>query len=145
MKEMIVKIETLLDTRPDEVPTERKFLLEFDHVKLSQSNIHDKTYWVVAMEAVIRAGQRTAATGARRRRIHNKHRMTMTRGARLGIPETEERIRLDGFAYGSINGEQSTGSIRRQTATKPLSGRPGSSYASITANLRSSKQYKPGE
>ena len=30
MKEMMVKIKTLLDTRPDEVPTESKFLLEFD-------------------------------------------------------------------------------------------------------------------
>ena len=72
MKEMMVKIETLLDTRPDEVPTESKFLLELDHGKLAQPNINDQTYWVVAMEAAIKARQRTAATGARRRRVHKK-------------------------------------------------------------------------
>ena len=43
-KVMMVKIETLLDTRPDEVPTESKFLLEFDHGTLAQSNMHDQTY-----------------------------------------------------------------------------------------------------
>ena len=70
MKEMMVKIETLLDTRPDEVPTESKFLLEFDHGKLARSNMHNQTYWVVAIEAAIKAGKRTATIGARRRRVH---------------------------------------------------------------------------
>ena len=58
----------------------------------------------MATEAAIRVGQRTAVTGARHRRIHNKHQMNMTRRARLGIPEAEERIRLDRFTYGSNKG-----------------------------------------
>ena len=70
MKEMMVKIENLLDTRPDEVPTESKFLLEFNHGKLAQSNMHNQTYCVMAMEAAVKAGKRTATTGARRRRAH---------------------------------------------------------------------------
>ena len=41
MKEMMVKIDTLLDTRPGKVPKESKFFLEFDHGKLAQSNMHD--------------------------------------------------------------------------------------------------------
>ena len=82
-----------------------QFLLEFSHGKLAQPNIHDKTYWVVSMEVAIIPGQRIAATRARRRRMHNKHQSNMTRRARLGIPEAEERIRLDRFTYGSINGE----------------------------------------
>ena len=41
MKEMMVMIETFLDTRPDGVSTGRKCLLEFDHGKLVQSNMHD--------------------------------------------------------------------------------------------------------
>ena len=105
MKEMMVKIETLLNTRPGEVPKESQFLLEFDHGNFAQSNPRDKTYWAVTMEAAIKAGQRTAITGARRRRVHEKHRMNMSRRARLGIPETEEIIRLDGLTYGSINGK----------------------------------------
>ena len=43
MKEMMVKIKTLLDTRTDEVPTESKFLLEFGQGELARSNMHDKT------------------------------------------------------------------------------------------------------
>ena len=104
IKKMMVKIQTFLDTRPDETPKDSKFLLEFDHGKLSQYNIHDKTYYVVATEAAIIAGQRTAAAGARHRSMHTKHHMSMTRRARLGIPEVEEIIHLDRFTYGSNNG-----------------------------------------
>ena len=70
MKEMMVKIETLLDTRPDEMPVESKFLLELDHGKLAQSNMHHQTYWVVATETAIKEGKRTANTGAIHRRVH---------------------------------------------------------------------------
>ena len=75
------------------------------------------------MEAEIKAGQRTATTGARHKRVHNKHRMNMSRRARPGIPEAEEIIHLDGFTYGSINREPPTGSFHRQTVIKPLSRR----------------------
>ena len=136
MKKMMVKIETLLDTRPDEIPKESQFLLEFNHGNLAQSNIHAKTYWVVTREAAIRAGQTAAATGARGGRIHNKHRI---------ISEAEERTRLDRFTYGSISGERPPGSLRRQTVIKPLSREQGSNYASIIANLRSSIQYNPSD
>ena len=44
----------------DEVPEGSRFLLEMDYDNLMKSNIHNKTYWVVAMEAAIKAGQRAA-------------------------------------------------------------------------------------
>ena len=135
MKEMMVKIESLLDTIPDEVPAESKFLLEFDHGKLARSNMHNQTYWVVAIEAAIKAGKRTATTGARHMKVHKKHRMNMRRRARPGINEADEIIRLDERACRSINGEQPTGLFRRQNAIKPP----------FSANLRSSKRYKPGD
>ena len=142
---MMVKVENLLETRPDEVPTESKLLLEFDHGKLARSSIHDQTYWVVAMEAAIKAGTRTATTGVRRKRAHRKHRMKMSRRARLGITEAEEIIRLDELACGYINGEQPKVLFHNQNAIKPLSRCQGSSYASISPNLRLSKRYKPGD
>ena len=82
MIEMLVKTESLLDTRPDKVPAESNFLLELDHEKLSQSNINDQIYWVVAMEAVIKMGMRTTTTGTRGNRARRKHRMKMSRRAR---------------------------------------------------------------
>ena len=77
----MVKIKTLLDTRPDKIPKDSQFLREFDHEKRERSNIHDKMYCVVAMEALIIAGERTAADGARHRRFHNKSLLYMTRRA----------------------------------------------------------------
>ena len=64
-KEIMVKIETLLNIRPGNIPEDRKFLLEFDHSKLERFNIHDKEYCVVTTEATIIAGQRTTAVEAR--------------------------------------------------------------------------------
>ena len=95
MKAMMVKIENLLETRPDEVPTGSKILLEFDHGKLAQSNMQDETYWAMSTEAAIKAGKRTANTGARHRRVHKKHRMSISRRTRLRIMESEEIIRID--------------------------------------------------
>ena len=70
----MIKIETLLNTRPGEIPKESQFLLDCDHWKLAQSNIHDKAYWVVTMEAgIILNRAKNAAAGARLRRFHNKH------------------------------------------------------------------------
>ena len=44
MKEMTAKINPLLDTRPEDVPKESQFLLEFNRRKLERSNTHNKTY-----------------------------------------------------------------------------------------------------
>ena len=139
MKEMMSMIENLLDTRPDEIPKESQFLLDFDNGKLARLHIHGKTCWVVATEAALIAGQRIAATGARLGRMHNMSQMHMTRRAQLGIPAAEEQNCLDRFTYGSNNGEQQTGTFCSQAATKSLSRRQGYSSIAMTANLRSSK------
>ena len=40
-----------MDTIPDEVPPESKFLLEFNYDKLQQSRLEDQQYWVLAIKA----------------------------------------------------------------------------------------------
>ena len=92
---MMVRIGTLLDTRPDEIPKDSQSLLKFNHMRLARFNIHNKAYGVVTMEAALIARQRTSAKGARHRRMYNKHCVNMTRRARLGIHEAEKTIRLD--------------------------------------------------
>ena len=42
MRTVMIKTETLLDTRPDGTLEHSKVLLDFDHTKLRRSNIHDK-------------------------------------------------------------------------------------------------------
>ena len=121
---MMVKIETFLDTRPDEVPTESNFILGFYHGKMARSNMHNQICWVVAMEAAIKAGKSKTW---------------------IKYMKQRKKVALMDFACGSINGEQPIGLFRRQTAIKPISRRQGSSYVLIPANLRSSNWYKPGD
>ena len=52
------RIDQLGETNVDEVPEGSRFLLKMDYDNLMKSSIHNKTYWVVAMEAAIKAGQR---------------------------------------------------------------------------------------
>ena len=96
------------------------------------------------MKAVIIVGKRATASGARHRIIHNKHRVNMTRRARLGMFEAEERTYLGRFTYRSNNGERPTGAFLSKATIKPFSRRQGSSSTSITVTIRSSKQYKLG-
>jgi hypothetical protein len=79
------------------------------------------------------------------RELIKKHRMKMSRRARLGITESDKRIRLDELACGFINGKQPTGLLRRHIAIKPFSRRQGSSSASIKVNVRASKRYNPSD
>ena len=46
---VLVKIEQLADTSPDKVPTESRFLLEFDFGILVQADLNTQQYWVVAV------------------------------------------------------------------------------------------------
>ena len=63
----MVRIENLAKTSPEEILNDSKFLLEFDYDRLFKSNVHDQTYWMVAMEAVVVAGQRRAQCGAEKK------------------------------------------------------------------------------
>ena len=141
----MAEIYDLLDTNPDKIPEGSKFLLEFDLGKLGQSTLDDKTYWVVAMKAAIKAGQRQAATGARRKRTLKKIQKKKSLRARFGIPEAEKENRSDKRPYAFANEEQPTGSFRSETALTSLSRRQESSPASKAANLRSNKRHKPGD
>ena len=67
LHDIMEKIDQLGKTDVDEIPESSRFLLEMDYNNLMKSNIHNKTYWVVAMEAAIKAGQRTANRGVRSR------------------------------------------------------------------------------
>ena len=52
----MVMIDQLRETDIDDIPESSRFLLEMDYDNLMKSSIHNKTYWVVATEAAIKAG-----------------------------------------------------------------------------------------
>ena len=91
MKDIMGKIENLWDTDVDDIPEDSRFLLEIDYDSLMQSGIHNKTYWVVATEAVIVAGKRRAGRGIRKRTQRSK-RTPKSVKAKLRIIEVEKEI-----------------------------------------------------
>ena len=91
------EIESLMDTRPEDVPSESRFLLEFDYDKLQQSHLENQQYWVLAIKAARRAGRRVASRGARARRLDETRQHRISRRERLGILDVERQIREDGL------------------------------------------------
>ncbi len=84
-----------MDTAPEEVPEESKFLLEINFGNLTKSHIKNQQYWVIAIQAAITAGQRTAAAGSRAKRIRHKINLKTPSRTKLGITAVETQIRRD--------------------------------------------------
>ena len=98
MNGIIKNIEKLWGTDIDDVPEKNRFLLELDFDQLMQSGICNKTYWVVALEAVIVAGQRRAVCNIQERTQLSKRSLKSTK-ARLGIIDTEKEILTYDWSY----------------------------------------------
>jgi hypothetical protein len=63
IKDIKLAIEELEETPPEETPKKSKFFLEINFGKLTKSHIKNQQYWIIALQAVITAGQRSAAAG----------------------------------------------------------------------------------
>ena len=63
----------------DDIPESSKLLLEIDYDNLMKSSIHNKTYWVVATEAAIKAGQKKADSEVRKRTQYMNRQQRSTR------------------------------------------------------------------
>ena len=94
LHEIMEKIDQLRETDVDDVPEGSRFLLEMDYDNLMKSSIHDKTYWVVATEAAIKAGKRAANNGVRSRTQLKRRQQRSTR-ERLRIIDMEKEINSD--------------------------------------------------
>ena len=95
-----LQIDNLMDTNPDEVPPESKFLLEFNYDRLKSSNLEQHQYWILAMQAARCYGRRVASRSTRARRLDKTRRTRVSRKVRLGVPDVEMHIRQDGLQHG---------------------------------------------
>ena len=77
-EDVLKELDSLIETDPEELPAERRFLLEFDFDSLYRSSFENQTYWVRAIKAARRAGQLAAARrgrmGASARRVAARRR-----------------------------------------------------------------------
>ena len=114
-----------------------------DYDNLMKSNIHNKTYWVVAMEAAIKAGQRAANRGARSRIQLERPQKRPTR-ERLRVIEVGEEIKSDRRACKVIRGGGVEGSSHSKAVIPTPSKRKSlSSTSGVTT--RTNKRYTPGD
>ena len=143
LSDIMDKIETLRETAVDSVPEGSRFLLEMDYESLMHSDIHSKTYWMVATEAAIQAGQRKAKYGTRKRAQLSKRKSKSTR-RRLGVIDVEKEIHSIRWAYTAFRGGRANGPSHSQAVFNTPSKRK-SSHATSEVVSRTNKRYKPGD
>jgi len=88
-----ITIEELAETSPEDIPEESKFLLEINFGNLTKSHIENQQYWIIALQAAITVGRRSAAAGSRARRIRHRVNRKLPRRSKLGITMVERQIR----------------------------------------------------
>ena len=119
------------------------FLPEMDYDNLMKSSIHNKTYWAVATETAIKAGQRKASPGVRSR-TQLKHCQQRSTRERLRTMDVEKKIKSDRRACTVIRGGGARGSSHSNAAINTPSKRK-SLYCTLGVMTRTSKRYKPGD
>ena len=137
------RIDQLGETTVEEDPEGSRFLLEMDYDNLMKSNIHNKTYWVVAMEAAIKAGQRKANRGARGRAQFKRRQQKSTR-KRLRVIDVEKGIESDRRACTAFRREGAEGSFH-SNAVIPTPSKRKSICNTLGVITRTSKRYKPSD
>jgi hypothetical protein len=55
-RDLLLKVDSLLDTPPNEIPEVSKYLLELDFLTLYNASFKRQSYWVLAMKAARCAG-----------------------------------------------------------------------------------------
>jgi hypothetical protein len=95
IEDIRLTIEELAETPPEEIPEESKFLLEINFGERTTSHIKNQQYWIIALQAAITAGQRSAAAGGRAKRIRPKVNLKLPSRTKLGIMAVEMQIRQD--------------------------------------------------
>ena len=96
-RDLLHEIGKLADLDPKDVPESRRHLLEVDFSRLASSSDVSQAYWVYAVQAAQKAGQRRARSrrqrgnGARSRRAaaHTERRRSLTRTTRVTAVEAQ--------------------------------------------------------
>jgi hypothetical protein len=61
-RDLLRKLDTLIDTPSDDIPKESRYLLELDYSTLYSASFKRQSYWALAMEAARQAGQCRSAS-----------------------------------------------------------------------------------
>ena len=134
MKSIIFEAEELACTNPVDLPEESIFLLEMDGVKDSGKcmSYHDMNYWLGAMRAAIKAGERKASV----RRRARKSVVALAKTRRPCTKKIDEQVARENEWVSDVPLEcVTTKSGKRRVVSGP----------SRMAAMRSNKRHKPGD
>ena len=118
---LLREIDKYLSLSPDDVPEESKFLLEIDFHQLRTATTEKQSYWVHAMRAAIRAGQRVPQGRRRLRRrllsgesktIHSASKFTASPTIPFG--PTDDRAAFGGCPIQGSGSAQDKSNKRRK-------------------------------
>jgi hypothetical protein len=87
-------INKLMGAAPESIPLESQFLLDINFSD-TYSNLEMKTYWILAMNAVLAAKRNDSILGSQTRRARKQVTTKINSWKKLGITEVERQIRSD--------------------------------------------------
>jgi hypothetical protein len=141
VEEILHQINVLLDLAPEEVPEASRFLLEINFSKLSKSHLKTQKYWMLAVDAALKAKALESAQGARAKRVRRKLNTKIPSRKKLGIAAVEHQIRKDGMHRAGVqtDGVQAI-DCSQICLDKFVKRQPHP--ASIMGSLRSNKRFQ---
>ncbi len=137
------QLNILLDLAPEDVPEARQFLLKINFSELSTSNLETQKYWMLAVDAALKAKALESTQGARAKRVQRKLNTKILGRTKVGIATIEQQISKDGMHRAMVQTDAlqandcSQLSLERFVQWQPHP-------ASIMGSLRSNKRmWKP--
>jgi hypothetical protein len=140
-EEILQQINVLLDLALEEVPKASQFLLEINFSKLSKSHLKTQKYWMLAVDAALKAKALELVWGARAKRVRRKLNTKNPSRKKLGIATVEHQICKDGmhWATAQTDGVQAI-DCSQISLNKFVKLQPHP--ASIMGSLRSNKRLR---
>jgi hypothetical protein len=96
------QINVFLDLAPEEVPEASQFLPEINFSELSKSHLKTQKYWMLAVDAALKAKALESAWEARAKWVRWKLNTKIPSRNKLGIATVEHPIRKDGMHRAAV-------------------------------------------
>jgi hypothetical protein len=89
------QLNVLSDLTPEYVPEASQFLLKINFSELSTSNLETQKYWMLALDAALKAKALESVQGARAKWVWRKLNTKIPSRTKLGIAIIEQQIFKD--------------------------------------------------
>ncbi len=94
-KDLLLELDKLIDTPPEDIPEDSRYLLELDYSTLYNATFERQTYWVLAMKAARQAGRRALTITKHRGRRRQGTLANIARRPRYDFTHDDTQMRLE--------------------------------------------------